>query len=101
MAFMALCMPLENLQMRASYKDTKLGNKLSQRGYTLSMLAKESGVRIEDVSNYLRGRREKVGRSRRKLIRMHLVRLGLAKSAKRKPPKCRTCGTEYPTRVNV
>jgi hypothetical protein len=93
--------PLESSQMRTGYKDTRTGRKLAQRGLSLRAVAAASGVGPADVYNYCTGRRNRIGRDRRRALRQYLVQLGVVPPAKKRVPKCRMCGTEYPTTRRV
>jgi hypothetical protein len=81
------------------YQERPLGKRLRIAGYTLKSLASEIGIAVPDLSNFVRGRLSRVGRGKKILIRSSLVRMGLLSPPSRhKPPRCRICGTEYPTR---
>lgn len=80
-----------------------LGNwteRLAMRGYSVSRVAREIGINHSHVSNFIRGRKKSVGKQKRRMIRMKLVEIGVLKARIRKPPVCRCCGAEYPTRHN-
>jgi hypothetical protein len=84
--------------MRRGYKDTRTGRKLAQRGLSLRQIALASGVGAADVYSYCTGRRNRIGRDRRRALRQYLVSLGVLRLPKKRIPKCRMCGAEYPTK---
>ena len=77
---------------------TPLQQKLAQKGISASKLVELSGTSRADVSHYVHGRLERIGKKRRSLITEALCDLGiLEKEEMQKPPVCRVCGAEYPT----
>lgn len=91
-------MPLEKPQHQWPYATTRLGRLASRGGYTLKSLSDAIGVSMPDMGNYLRGHRKRVGRDKKRHIRQGMVALGLVKIQPHQPPKCRSCGLQYPTR---
>jgi hypothetical protein len=62
-------------------------------------IAKALLISFQDVSHFIHRRYHKIGRARRKLIRQYFIEQGwLPKPKPRKPPACRNCGLNYPTR---
>ena len=80
------------------YSETRLGRKVVEAGYTLKSASEKFGVRKQDLSNYLNGHRGKVGREKRHLIRLELVKLGFLKPRVKRIPVCQRCGLQYPTK---
>ncbi len=66
---------------------TSLQQKLIRSGQTLSAISREVGVRLQDLSHYLRGERNKVGSGKRRKIRAWLILQGYMKE-RRKPEFC-------------
>lgn len=53
-----------------------LEDSLKQRGTKLSVIAREIGVSLQDLSHFIRRETDRVGRAKRKAIRAWLVREG-------------------------
>jgi hypothetical protein len=75
---------------------------LINSGQTLSATARSIGVSLQDLSHFVRGERDKVGRARRKKIREWMVGQGLIKPI-RKPEVCvcPLCQGKHVKRKNV
>jgi hypothetical protein len=80
------------------YIDTALGKKLARAGISAAMLALTSETSRADISNFIHGRKSRIGRERRKRIFNALCEIGLVKRRICRPPVCKNCGTAYPTR---
>lgn len=63
--------------LAGTHKSTRLGVRLTRGGFTQKRLSSEIGVSKQDVSNFLRGRSDKIGRLARKKIRQGLGNLGI------------------------
>jgi len=92
---------LDSSQLPKVYVATPIGKRLAQRGVTLSNLAQISEVSLADVSHYVHGRPEKIGRKRRQRIFEALCTLEILKKRVRKPPICKRCGVSFPTKGSV
>jgi hypothetical protein len=81
---------------------TVLKEYLSKSGKTMSDIAREIGVRVQDVSHVARREGAKVGRARRKKIRDWMVGEGLLKP-RRKPEywTCPLCKARHVKRKNA
>jgi hypothetical protein len=89
---------LDSSQLGTVYVHTPLGKKLAEKGVSVSKLAELSGTSRADVSHYIHGRRRKVGKQNGQRIFQTLCNLGIEKIRKKRPPACRRCGLQYPTR---
>jgi hypothetical protein len=78
------------------YYETPLGIELARKGITAAELGDRSGASRADVSNYMHGHTNKVGRVSRARIRAALSELGIADPTPDTVPVCRNCGAEYP-----
>ena len=91
-------MRLESRQPPPFRTGGRLRQALYESGHTVTNLALSLGVTKYDMSNYLNGHRSKVGREKRRLIRMELTKLGFLKAPVKRVPVCQRCGLTYPTR---
>jgi hypothetical protein len=79
---------------------TPLRRKLTSQGISLCSISRETGVHKAHVSSFVNGHLERVPRHAKVLIRQNLIAWGfLPRPKPRKPPVCRQCGCEYPTRT--
>jgi hypothetical protein len=69
-------------------------------GFCIAAVARDLGVTKIHVQHFLSGRYDKMGRKTRRRIWEYFVEHGWLKRPNRKPPVCKVCGTEYPTRVH-
>ncbi len=76
-----------------------LTEKIHLSGRSVNSVARELKLNNVHVFNFIAKRRYKVGRATRKRIREFFISKGwLPKPKPRKPPTCKNCGIEYPTR---
>ncbi len=64
-------------------------------------VARHLQIPYESVSAFIHKRYNKISKKNRKLIRNFFIQQGFLPIPKRNPPKCRNCGTPYPTRKKV
>jgi len=83
------------MQLDSSQLDL-LRKGLADVGITPTRLADLSNTSRADVSNYLRGRFDKIGRQHRRQVEKALYDLGIVKQGVPEAPVCRYCGVEYP-----
>ncbi|HEY4611490.1 MAG TPA: hypothetical protein VII11_00725 [Bacteroidota bacterium] len=71
----------------------RLHKKIAIKGFTPKSFAEHHGLKRRDVSNYLRGRYERIGRRAKKKIKDALIAEGLLKPRKPHPKfPCPACG---------
>jgi predicted RNA-binding Zn-ribbon protein involved in translation (DUF1610 family) len=59
------------------------------------------GISDSDIHNYLRGRKVKVSKKAQRIIRQHLVEIGVVAAPQLKPRhECPDCGKSHVVRVN-
>jgi hypothetical protein len=71
---------------------------LKERGITLYRLSQILRIGYDRVYHYFNARFSKISKRDRKLIRRWLIEERIMIVKARKPPLCRGCGIEYPTR---
>jgi len=72
---------------------TSLAEKIRKEGKTLRSVARELSVNVSDVSHFINRRPHKVGKSRRKIIRLHFISQGWLPTPKPRPKCfCPHCG---------
>jgi hypothetical protein len=76
-----------------------LKEKLSLSGLSITMVSKATNVHKAQVSLFVNGNFKRCLKTTRKILRTYFIEQGiLPKPKPRKPPVCRRCGLEYPTR---
>jgi hypothetical protein len=82
-----------------------LGQKMRFERKSYRSLSREvsgfSGLNIDhrDVFNFVHSHLRKIGSQKKKELRQYFQSIGwIKKPAPRKPPVCRRCGLQYPTR---
>lgn len=78
----------------------RLLEQMHSDGFSMRRVADDLGITKATVSNYLNHRYDKIGKSTRRRIYDYFIVHGWLKRPNRKPPVCKVCGTEYPTRVH-
>ncbi len=82
-------------------RKVRLMENMHNDGFCIAAVAREIGITKINVQHFLSGRYDRIGKSTRRRIWEFFVTKGWLKRPNRKPPVCKTCGTEYPTRRHV
>jgi len=75
---------------------TALAKRIKLSGKSTYFYAKLIGGRIQDTYYFVQGKRNKIGRSRKKQIKAYFISIGLITPPKPKPKhECPTCGVMH------
>jgi hypothetical protein len=76
-----------------------LSEKIKDSNTSIRGIGRHLQIHHVYVLDFIHRRFHKIGRARRRLIRQYFIEQGwLPKPKPRKPPACRNCGLQYPTR---
>ncbi len=79
-------------------RKVRLMKKMHEDGFCIAEIARELSITKINIQHFLSGRFDKIGRATRRRIYQFFVDHGWLSRPNRKPPVCKRCGLQYPTR---
>ncbi len=92
--------PAGNSGIGGRQRRTALLKKMHSDKFCVTAVADELGLTRVAIYMFLDGRYDKIGKKTRRRIWEYFVAHGWLTRPNRKPPTCKRCGLEYPTRLH-